>query len=287
MARARRQTERKMRRFEVIQLWVDRLVVWLMLVVVFVPILSIVTASLQTGDVFFSESLLPDPSRFTLDNYTKLFTATKFPLWIRNTVFMGVAVGTLQVAITATSAFAFSRLRFWGRKYGIQMLLLLQMMPNFVMLAAIQYMLFKLDIANLFGLMFVFVGASAYNIWLVKGYMDGLPKELDEAARVDGATDWQVFAKVILPLSRPMLAVMFLFAFMGIYSEFTMSSAILRDPSEAMLAQGLRTFIRDQFATRWGQFAAAVLVASVPLATIWAFAQRYVEAGLTRGAIKG
>jgi arabinogalactan oligomer/maltooligosaccharide transport system permease protein len=278
---------RKLRRFEVVQLWFDRLIVWLALVVVFVPILSVVTASLQTGDVFFSESLVPDPRRFTLDNYRALFTQTRFPLWIKNTVMVGVLTGVIQVLITATSAFAFSRLRFWGRQNGIRVLLILQMMPSFVALAAVQYALFKLDLANLFGMLLVFTGASAYNIWLVKGYMDGLPRELDEAARVDGATDWQVFTKVILPLSRPMLAVMFLFQFMSIYSEFIMSSAILRNPSDQMLAQGLRTFVQNNFSTNWGKFSAAVLVASVPLAIIWAFAQRYVESGLTKGAIKG
>jgi arabinogalactan oligomer/maltooligosaccharide transport system permease protein len=271
----------------VVQLWFDRLVVWIMIALIFIPILSIVTASLQTGDVFFSERILPDPSRFTWTNYVQLFEKTKFPVWVKNTVLMGAAVGICQVAITGLAAFAFSRLRFWGRKGGIQTMLLLQMMPNFVSIAAIQFALFKLNLANGVGLLFVFTGASAYNIWLVKGYMDGLPRELDEAARVDGANDWTVFTKIILPLARPMLAVMFLFAFMGIYSEFVMSNAILRDPSSQMLAQGLRSFINNNFSTNWGKFSAAVLVASVPVAFIWGFAQRYVESGLTRGAVKG
>lgn len=108
-----------------------------------------------------------------------------------------------------------------------------------------------------------------------------------EAARVDDATDWQVFTKIILPLSRPMLAGMFLFAFIGIYQEFVMSSAILRNPNNFMLAQGLRTFINNNFSTNWGKFTAAVVVSSVPLAVIWGFAQKYVESGLTKGAIKG
>lgn len=286
MARKKRERKR-LRRFEVVQLWFDRLVVWFMLVVVFIPILSIVTASLQTGDVFFSDRLLPDPTRFTWNNYVQLFTATKFNIWMRNTVLVGAVVGVVQVFLTAMSAYAFSRLRFWGRRHGIQALLLLQMMPNFVTLAAIQFVLFKLDMADIFGITLVFVGASAYNIWLVKGFMDGLSKELDEAARVDGATDWQVFTKIILPLSRPMLAVMFLFAFIGIYQEFVMSSAILRNPNNFMLAQGLRTFINNNFSTNWGKFTAAVVVSSVPLAVIWGFAQKYVESGLTKGAIKG
>lgn len=278
---------RRMRRFEVVQLWFDRLFVWVTILLVFIPILSIVTASLQTGDVFFSESLLPNPSRFTFANYVYLFEKTAFPTWMKNTVVMGIAVGAIQVFITAVGAFAFSRLSFWGRKNGIRALMILQMMPSFVSLAAIQFVLFKFSMGNLLGLLLVFTGASAYNIWLVKGYMDGLPRDLDEAARVDGATDWQVFVRVIMPLARPMLAVMFLFTFMGIYSEFIMSSAILKNPNDLMLAQGLRLFIQDKFSTNWGRFAAGVVVSSVPLGIIWAFAQKYVEAGLTRGAIKG
>ncbi|MGE5674671.1 MAG: sugar ABC transporter permease [Mycobacterium leprae] len=282
-----RRPQRRMRRFEVVQLWVSRLIIWGILVLTFIPIWSVVTASLQSGDVFYTSGFFPDPSRFTLDNYRQIFTVTKFPVWVRNTVIVGIATGFLQVLITGIAAYTFSRLRFWGRKNGIKILLLLQMMPNFVSLAAIQFVLFKTNLANLVGMTAVFLGASAYNIWLVKGYMDGLPRELDEAARVDGATDWQVFARIILPLSRPMLAVMFLFQFMTVYSEFTISSAILRAPNDMMLAQGLRTFILNNFTTNWGKFSAAVIVASVPLALIWAFAQKYVESGLTRGAVKG
>ncbi|MDF2629703.1 MAG: binding-protein-dependent transport system inner rane component [Symbiobacteriaceae bacterium] len=285
MAR-RKATGGKLRRFEIIEVWITRLIIWALIVVTFIPILSIVTASLQTGDVFYSGSLLPDPARFTLNNYKLLLTTTKFPIWIRNTVLMGFAVGILQVGITVLSSFAFSRLRFKGRTNGIRALLLLQMMPNYVSIAAIQYVLFKLNMGNLWGLLLVLTGASAYNIWLIKGYMDGLPKELDEAARVDGCTDWQVFYKVILPLARPMLAVMFLMTFVGIFNEYIMSRALLKSPNDMLLAQGLQTF-STQFSVKWGQFAAATVLSCVPLAIIWGFSQKYVESGLTRGAVKG
>ena len=278
---------RKLRHFEVVELWITRLIIWTVILIVFFPIWTIVTASLQTGDVFFSESLWPDPSRFTLDNYRILFENTKFPLWIRNTVFVAAAAGLLQVSVTVTSSYAFSRLKFAGRKNGIRTLLLLQMMPSYVSIAAIQYVLFKLNLANLWGLLLVMLGASAYNIWLIKGYMDGLPKELDEAAKVDGCTDWQVFYKVILPLARPMLAVMFLLTFIGVFNEYMMAAALLKNPDDYLLAQGLRSFTQNNFATNWGRFSAAVLTSCVPLAIIWGVSQKYVEAGLTKGAVKG
>lgn len=278
---------RKLRRFELIELWVSRLIVWVIILLVFFPILSVVTASLQRGDAFYSDSLLPDPRLFTWDNYRALLKEARFVIWVKNTLFLAITVGVLQVAITVTSSYAFSRLQFWGRRNGIRTLMILQMMPSFVSLAAIQYVLFKLNMANLFGMLLALTGASAWNIWLIKGYMDGLPRELDEAAKVDGCSDWQVFSKIILPLSRPMLAVMFLFSFMGVFGEFIMASAILRQSNDWLLSQGLRSFATSSFSTSWGKFSAAVVLSSIPLATIWMFAQRYIESGLTRGAIKG
>lgn len=278
---------KRLRRFELIELWLTRLVIWVILALVFFPILSIVTASLQSGDVFFSESLLPDPARFTFANYTSLFTTTKFATWTRNTVLVATAVGFLQVTVTVTSSYAFSRLQFRWRKNGIRTLMLLQMMPSYVSIAAIQYVLFKLNLANLFGFFLVMMGASAYNIWLIKGFMDGLPRELDEAAKVDGCTDWQIFYKIILPLARPMLAVMFLLTFIGMFNEYIMSAALLKSPDDMLLAQGLKTFAQNNYSTNWGKFSAAVVISCLPLAIVWGFSQKWIESGLTQGAVKG
>jgi arabinogalactan oligomer/maltooligosaccharide transport system permease protein len=281
-----RTSGKRLRRFELEELWISRLIIWFFMALVYIPILSIVSASLQTGDVFYSQTLLPDPRLFTFDNYRVLLMETRFPIWIKNTFLLGFAVATLQVAITVTSSYAFSRMRFFGRRYGIRTLFILQMMPSFVTLAAIQFVLFKLKMANLFGLLLVLAGASAWTIWLLKGYMDGIPRELDEAAKVDGCTEWQVFIKIILPLSRPMLAVLFLFSFMGIFSEFVLASAILKNPNDWLLTQGLKSFT-NSYSTNWGRFSATVVLSSVPLAVTWMFAQKYVEAGLARGAVKG
>lgn len=287
ITRRYKEPAKKLRRFEIIELWVSRLIIWFIMALVFFPVLSIITASLQKGGAFYSPSIIPDPERLTLDNYRALLAEGRFPKWVWNTIRLGFAVGFLQLAITVPASYAFARLRFWGRRNGIRTLLLLQMMPGFVALPAIQYVLFKLNMANLWGMLLVFCGASAYNMWLIKGYMDGLPRDMDEAARVDGCTDWQVFYKIILPLARPMLAVMFLFTFMGIFSEFIMASVVLRNPNDYLLAQGLRTFSTNAFSTNWGKLSAAVVMTSVPIAAIWMYAQKYVEAGLTRGAIKG
>jgi arabinogalactan oligomer/maltooligosaccharide transport system permease protein len=279
---------KKLRRFELIELWVSRLIIWFVVLLVLFPIISIITSSFQKGDAFTTATgLLPDPRFFTFDNYKTLFKEGRFPIWIRNTFLIGAAVGILQVALTVTASYAFSRLKFWGRRNGIRTLLLLQMMPAFVSLAAIQFVLFKLGMANLFGFLLVTTGASAWSIWLLKGYIDSIPRDLDEAAKVDGCNDWEVFVKIILPLSVPMIAILFLFAFMGIFNEFIMSSAILKDPNDWLLAQGLKSFSANAYSTNWGKLSAAVVLTCVPLASIWVFAQKYVQSGLTRGAVKG
>jgi len=284
---ASRRTRRRPRRFEVIRLWLSRVIIWFLLAMVYFPILSVISASLQKGGAFTSNSLLPNPKLFTLQNYVDLLTGGKFLLWIRNTFALGIAVGVIQVFVTVTAAYAFSRMNFWGRKNGIRTLMLLQMMPSFLSASAIQYALFKLRLANPLGMLLVMTGTAASNIWLTKNYIDGIPRDLDESAKVDGCTDWDVFTKILLPLSKPILAVMFLFSFIGVFQEFAMASVILRNPKNWVLTQGLRSFQANAYSTNWGEFSAAVVLASVPLAAVWMFAQKYVQAGLTRGAIKG
>lgn len=282
-----RRARRKLRRFEVTQLWVSRGIIWVAIALVLFPILSIVVASFQKGDYFTAHQLLPDPRFFTLDNYRVLFREGRFPIWLRNTLLVGTAVGILQIAVTLTASYAFSRLRFWGRRNGIRTLMILQMMPSMVSLAAIQFVLFKLNLANLWGFLLTSLGASAWSIWLLKGYIDSIPRDLDEAAKVDGCDEWQVFVRVILPLSIPMLAVLFLFSFIGIFGEFIMSSALLKDQNDWLLAQGLRSFSATAYSTSWGKLSAAVVLTAFPLGLVWMMAQKLVQSGMTRGAVKG
>lgn len=280
-------TRKKLRPDEVLDLWVSRLLIWLLIVIIIFPILAIVTASLQRSAAFSTGALLPSPELFTFDHYRDLLSKTRFTTWIWNTFLLGTGIGVVQIALTITASYAFARLKFWGRRNGIRTLMILQMMPSFVSLAAIQFVMYKLPLPILFEYFIVMAGAGAWSIWLMKGYIDGIPKDLDEAAKVDGCTDWQVFTKVILPLSYPMMAVLFLFSFIGTFSEFIMASALLKAQDKMILLQGLRTFTANAFSTNWGRLSAAVVLASVPLAILWAFGQRYVQSGLTRGAVKG
>lgn len=140
---------------------------------------------------------------------------------------------------------------------------------------------------NMLVLILFMCGGSAYNIWLVKGYIDSLPKELDEAALVDGASVFQVFTKIIIPLLRPMLVVIFLFSFIGQYSEFVLTSALMKSADMQTVATGLRTFITNNFSANWTQYSAAAIMASLPIVIIFLGGQKYIAKGLVAGAIKG
>jgi arabinogalactan oligomer/maltooligosaccharide transport system permease protein len=135
-------------------------------------------------------------------------------------------------------------------------------------------------------LIFVLAGGSAFNIWLLKAYIDGIPRELDEAAMVDGAGHFLIFRKIILPLAAPELAVIFLFSFIGTYSEYVISSVFLQNPEHKTLALGLQTFISDQFASHWTLFAAAAVIASIPIMIIFMCLQKYIQGGLVAGGVK-
>lgn len=276
----------KLKPHEKVSLWISRLIIWTIIAMMMFPVAWVVGASMATGDAFFSGSIFPH--QMTLQNYIDVLHKTNFLLWVKNSMILSVGVAIIQLFLTATSAYAFSRMKFAGRKNGLKSLLIMQMFPTFMALPAIFGIMAKLNLLdNLYALMLVMAGGSAFSIWLLKGYIDSLPKELDEAALVDGATYWQIFMKIILPLATPMLVVIFLFSFMGVYSEFILSSAVLKSPENYTIALGLQRFIQNQFSAHWTQFAAASVMASLPLVILFMILQRYLQAGLAAGAVKG
>lgn len=276
---------------EVRNLWINRVVVWILIIITLFPIVSIITASLSKGDYFMQDTFFP--SQITFENYKGLFSGDSslggdFPIWVKNSMILCSSVALVQLFLTGTAAYAFSRMRFKGRKNGLMSLLILQMFPSMMTISAIYGILFKFDlIDNLYALILIFAGGSAYNIWLLKGYFDSLPVELDEAAMVDGATHWQIFTKIIIPLSLPMLVVMFLFSFIGTYSEYVISAVALKSPENYTLALGLRSFINNQYSANWTKFAAASVLSSLPIVIIFMGLQKFIQKGLVAGAVKG
>lgn len=278
--------EKKMRPAEKRTLWISRIFIWFMLLVVLFPIFSIVSASMAKGEAFTQTSLLPQA--WTLENYKKVLTETNFLIWLKNSIIVCTATAVIQLILTVPMAFAFSRMKFWGRKKGLMMLLLLQMFPTAMALPAILALAYKWNgMDHLITLIIIGTGASAYNIWLLKGAIDGIPKELTEAAYVDGATTWQTFLTIILPLLRNMLLVIFLFSFIGSYSEFVFSSALLKEPEALTLAVGMQQFITNNFSANWTQYSAAAIMASIPIVVFASATQKYMAEGLTAGSVKG
>ncbi|GGJ03717.1 cyclodextrin transporter permease [Alicyclobacillus cellulosilyticus] len=270
---------------ERLRVWSIRLVLWVVIVMALLPLVYVVTASFSPTQTFFSPSVIPQHP--TLDNYRAVFQSG-FMRWVWNSTEVAVVVSAAQLVMTSTAAYAFSRLRFIGRKYGLMTLLLLQMFPNSMAIAAIYAVLARLGILDrLWVYALLLIGGSAFNIWLMKGYFDTIPRELDESAYVDGAGHFQIFWRIVLPLARPMLAVVFFLTIIGMYSEYILAGTVLQSPDNYTLGLGMFTLISGQFAQNWGIFAAGSLMAAVPLSVAFAILNPMMARGLTAGATKG
>ncbi len=268
------------------RLWISRVVIWIVIVLVMFPVLWIVMSSFSAGDSFFLSSLFPE--HLSTEHYTALFRETDFLLWVGNSLKFCFIVAAIQLIMTSLAAYAFSRLRFTGRKYGLMSLLVLQVFPNSMAVAGYYILIYQFGLVDSsLALIFVLAGGSAFNIWLLKSYIDGLPVELDEAAMIDGANGFQVFYKIIIPLATPQLAVIFLFSFIATYSEYVITSIFLQTPGKMTLALGLQTFISDQFAAHWTMFSAAAVVSSLPIMIIFMCLQKFIQSGLVAGGVKG
>lgn len=288
------QLRRRARRRRFLVTMAKRLVIWFVIVLTLAPGWWILVASVTKGDAFFNAAVLP--TDVTLDNYRAVLNDSDFKNWIKNSIIVCTAVAAISTVACALAAYAFSRLRFWGRRYGLMGMLIIQMFPVGIATAAYFYALFRLGewtggkvgLDTQLGLILVLAGGGvAFYAWLFKGYLDNMPRELEEAAFVDGASRLKTLWYVLFPLVRPMIAVIFLFLFIGTYSEYLLTSIILTDNTKWTLPIGLNVFIFNQFNQHWTQFAAAAVMGSVPLMVVFMLMQRYLVAGLARGAVKG
>ena len=277
--------KKKLRPDEVRAAWFGRVFIWIMIIITLFPIVAVISASMAKGNAFTQTSFFP--TEWTLENYRRGFEKTNFLLWLKNSLIICTSVAVLQLVLSVPAAFAFSKLRFWGRKNGLMSLLILQMFPAAMALPAIMGIVFTYNLTNKpLVLILILAGGSAYNIWLLKGAVDGIPDELVEAAYIDGASTWKVFSVIILPLLRNMLIVIFLFAFIGAYSEFMFTSAILKNADVQTLVTGLQKFIKDQFSANWTMYSAAAVMAATPIVVIFSLFQKYIAGGLVSGSVK-
>ncbi len=237
------------------------------------------------------------PREISWANYQKLFNDERIPylLWMKNSLIISGFVAIASVVIGAASAFAFSRLKFKGKKLGIQLLLLIQMFPAILALAALYVIMERVykfapgfGLGTQAGLVLVYLGgAMGVNIWLLKGFVDSIPAELDEAAKIDGATPVQTYWLIFVPLAAPVLAVVSLLSFIGTFNEFILARLFLVDMETRTVAVGLQQFIGGQYSQNWGPFAAGSIIASIPIVIIFLSLQKYIVSGLTAGSVKG
>jgi arabinogalactan oligomer/maltooligosaccharide transport system permease protein len=279
--------------------WWRHVVAILAVIVAVFPAAYVVTAAFNGDPSISSATLIP--RELTLDNFRALFNPpadegeTAYPHWLLNSVLLATFTAFFTVMLGASAAYAFSRFRFRGKRMGLLFLLLIQMFPQLLMLVAIYLIVLRsgevfpaLGLNHLTALGLVYLGgAMGVNVWLMKGFFDSIPHELDESARVDGATPGQIFWGVILPLAKPVLAVVGLFAFIGVFNEFAIASVILELNEKRTLPLGLQIFIDQQYGERWGPFAAGVLLAAIPAVILFAYLQKFIVSGLTQGSVKG
>lgn len=277
--------KKKLRPDEIRTAWISRIFIWFMLIITVFPIIAVISASMAKGNAFTQTTFFP--KEWTLDNYIKVIEKTQFLLWVRNSLIISTIVAIIQLMLSVPAAFAFSKLRFWGRKNGLMSLLILQMFPTTMALPAVLGIVFAYNLTNKpWVLILILAGGSAYNIWLLKGAVDGIPDELVEAAYIDGASTFKVFSSIILPLLRNMLIVIFLFAFIGAYSEFMFTSSILKNADVQTITTGLQKFITNNFSANWTQYSAAAVMAALPIVVIFMVFQKYIATGLVSGSVK-
>lgn len=259
------------------------------------PILYILSTSLYpNNDINNTTALFQE---FSLANYAELLAQDTRPFarWYLNTVYIGIITSVASVFISALAAYAFSRLRFKGRRPGLLALILMQMFPSILGLVAIFSLMSdigqvypQIGLNTQLGLILVYTGgALGVGTYLMYGFFNTVPKEIDEAATIDGASHARIFFTIILRLVAPVLAVQMLLSYIGVTSDYILASILLTDPNQLTLATGLQQFISDPYSKDWSMFASGAVLSAIPSVILFLFLQRYITSGLTGGAVKG
>lgn len=236
----------------------------------------------------FDASPNPFPTDPSLDNFSYVLFELPFFTWLFNSVVISVATTLLGVFLACTSAYALSRFRFPGRAPAMLSFLVTQMFPGVLMMIPLYLIMDYLGLLNqLLGLVLVYsTTAIPFCVWMLKGYFDTIPKELEEAALMDGASTGMIFWRIMLPLSLPAVAVTALFSFMTAWNEFILAAVFMNDENKYTLPVGLKQMV-GQFATEWGNFAAAAILVSIPVVALFFALQKNLVGGLTSGGVKG
>ena len=252
------------------------------------PVLTVLTVSLRPGDRLLSTSLEIIPKDASFDSYVALFRDRPFARWMLNSTLVALCVTVFATSLASTAGYAFSRFRFPGHKAGMALLLITQMFPATMLLLPMFLMLAKLHLINSYLGLIVVYSATAlpFTIWQMKGYYDTIPRELEEAAIMDGAGRFTVFYKVILPLAAPALVITALFSFLTAWSEYIVAAQVLLTENLFTVPLGLKQF-QSSMTTEWGLYAAGSIIVSIPVVALFMYLSRWLVSGLTLGSVKG
>lgn len=271
--------------------------------VVIFPFLVVVSVSLRPGN-FATGSLIPDVISLEHWRYALglpyqaadgRLVEPELPVlrWLWNSVKVATLSGVVTLLLSTTAAYALARFRFAGRERVLTGLMLMQMFPAVLALVAIYAIFDRLGAAypafgidSHWALLLAYSGGIAMHVWTIKGYFDTIPHEVEEAARVDGATPWQAFRLVLLPMALPILAVVFLLSFIGAIIEYPVASILLNTDQNLTLAVGVKKFV-EEHNFKWGDFAAVAILSGLPITVVFMLAQKWMISGLTSGGIKG
>ena len=255
-----------------------------------IPVWWIVNKSLSKTSTLTSTNLnlLPEGG-VTLGNFAKVFQDKDFTLWFKNSMIFSVSTTLIVIVFATMAAYAFARFSFPGKNGILTGFLIYMMLPTTVAMIAQYYIWNKLGLLNSYpGMIIIYIaGNMTFTIWLLKGYFDTIPKSLEEAAIIDGASKLAVFTKIILPLSTPAIAVCALFAFIAPWTDYITAWIFISDPSKYTLAMGLYGWVSDPRNIPWNLFAAGSLIVALPIAILYFVFQNYIVSGLTAGGVKG
>jgi ABC-type maltose transport system permease subunit len=287
------------RRQRQVTLFLKYLIALFLLIFALFPIVWIISASINPANSLASQKLIPENA--TLENYKMLLTDNEFSAiypytqWFLNSLKLATITTLISISITTMAAYAFSRFRFRQRQNMLRGILLVQVFPSLLVVVAVFLLIQQLgrvipaiNLDTHTGLILVYLGgAMGINIWLMKGYFDSIPREIDESAMVDGATHWQIFTHLLLPLMRPIIIVVAILSFIFVYSDFILARTLLKSTEQYPLTVGLYIFTSGQFSQQWGVFAAGALMGALPIVVIYLILQDQIVGGLTKGSTKG
>ncbi len=256
-------------------------------ILILFPVYFVVIGSLNPGNTLYATKLIPD--NLSLSHFVYLFTETDYARWYANTLKIAFWNMIISTFLILTAAYSFSRFRFPGRRAGLMAILVLQMFPSFMAMIAIYILLLQINLLdNHWGLILVYAGGSIpFGAWLVKGYFDGMPRSLEEAAKMDGAGHLTIFFRIIMPLSIPIMVFIAVMNFIGPWMDFIFARLVLRSDSNKTLAVGLFEMVTGRGNTEFTTFAAGAVLVAIPITILFMVLQKPLTEGLRAGANKG